>query len=326
MRAKLLAILASLPALVNFPTAAASWEPLPSLPVGNGNGVGGMMGNDLIIAGGITWEDDTKIWLDKIWRFDTRQKVWSEAGRLPHPLAYPAYGQTARGIYFTGGSDGRKSLPVSGLLNHQLEFQKLGKVPQPLVCSASALAVGKLYVVAGATDVADLKSATNLFYSVHLKTGRVEALRDFPGGNLFLPVAAALGGRIYVFGGAAFDPTNSQPVNSDSAFVYSIADAKWSGIKSFPFSVRGLAGCVLDDRHILLAGGYKQEFTDEAFVYDTRTDTYSKTAPLPYRAMVQLVKADGEIYCIGGEDRMRHRSDLFYRIAGKALLKEANQP
>lgn len=304
----------------------ASWEKLPALPVGIGNCACGSFGDDLIILGGITWQNDAKIWLDKIWRFDTRKKVWREAGPLPQPLAYPAYGQTTRGIYFVGGGGGKKNLPESGRLDHRFQFQKLGTVPQPLIYSASALADGKLYVVAGATDAADLKTATNLFYSVHLKTGRVDALPDFPGGKLIVPAAVALGGRIYVFTGASFDPASNQAVNVDSAFVYSIADAKWSGIKPFPFPVRGLAGSALNDRHILLAGGYKQDFTDEAFVYYTKTDSYFKTAPLPYRAMVQLVKAGREIYCIGGEDRMRHRSDLFYRIAGKALLKEVNQP
>lgn len=322
MRSKLLPTLASLSVMITFTTKAATWEKLPALPVGIGNFACGIIGSDLIIAGGITWQNDTKIWLDKIWRFDTKKKVWSEAGELPYPLAYPAYGQTARGIYFAGGGDGTKSLSASGLLDRELHYQKLGDVPQPLVYSASGVSGGKLYVVAGAADTADLKTATNLFYFVHLKTGHVEALRDFPGGKLIVPTAAALGGRIYVFAGAAFDATNHQAVNVDSAFVYSIADAKWSGIKPFPFPVRGLAGCVLDDRHILLAGGYKQDFTDEAFVYDTKTDTYFKTAPLPYQAMVSLIKAGSEIYCLGGEDKMKHRSDLIYRLPGKALLKE----
>lgn len=311
--------------MITFATAAASWEKLPSLPIEIGNGGYGTVGSDLIIAGGITWQNGTKIWLDGIWRFDTKKNAWNEAGQLPHPLAYPAYGQTARGIYFAGGGDGTKSLPASVFLNHQLEFQRLGDLPQPLLYSASVVAGGKLYVVAGATDAANLKTATNLFYSVHLKTGRVEELSDFPGGKLIVPTAVALGGRIYVFTGASFDPANNQAVNVDSAFVYSISDAKWNGIKPFPFPVRGLASCVLDDRHILLAGGYKQDFTDEAFIYDTKMDSYFKTAPLPYRAMVSLVKAGREIYCLGGEDKMKHRSDLVYRLPVKALLKERSK-
>ena len=326
MLSKLLSTFGSLTAMITFATNAGSWEKLPSLPFGIGNCPCGLFGGDLIIAGGIAWQNDTKIWLDKIWRFDTKKNAWSEAGQLPHPLAYPAYGQTAQRIYVAGGGDGKSNLPASGLLDHRLHFQKLGEVPQPLIYSGSALTAGKLYIISGATDAVDLNTATNLFYSVHLKTGRVEKLADFPGGKLFVPAAAALGGRIYVFAGASYDSKSDQAVNLDSTFVYSIADAKWNNIKPFPFPVRGLASCVLDDRHILLAGGYKQDFSDEAFVYDTKTDSYIQTTPLPYRAMVGLVKAGSEIYCIGGEDRMRHRSDLFYRITGKALLKQGSKP
>ena len=82
-----------------------------------------------------------------------------------------------------------------------------------------------------------------------------------------------------------------------------------------------LAYTSLPDGKILLAGGYKQDFTDEAFVYDTKTNSYFKTAPLPYRAMGSLVKAGSEIYCLDGEDKMKHRSDLVYRISWKELLK-----
>ena len=85
--------------------------------------------------------------------------------------------------------------------------------------------------------------------------------------------------------------------------------------------MRGLNSCVLDERHIFLAGGYKEDFTDEAFIYDTETDSYFKTAPLPYRGMVSLIKNGDNLYCLGGEDKMRHRSDLAYRIPWKALLQ-----
>src|SRR4051812_41415378 len=99
---------------------AASWEAMPKLPMGIGNSVCGIVDGDLVMAGGIMWTNDTKIWLDGIWRFNARQKVWSEAGKLPHPIAYASCGQTAEGIYFAGGADGKKCLPQSGFLNHGL--------------------------------------------------------------------------------------------------------------------------------------------------------------------------------------------------------------
>jgi N-acetylneuraminic acid mutarotase len=301
--------------------AVSGWQPLPRVPAGIGNFAGGTFENDLIVAGGITWNDDTKIWLDKIWRFNAKAQAWIEAGKLPHPVAYAAYGQTGKGVYFAGGGDGNRNLPECCLLDRKLQWRKIGEVSSPLVYSGSALAGGKLYVVAGASDAADMNSATNLFYAVILKTGRVENLGDFPGGRVTSPAAAALGGRIYVFGGATFNSNNSEATNVDAAFAYSIAEARWARLRPFPFSVRGLASSVLDERHILLAGGYREEFSDEAYIYDTKTRSYSKTKPLPYRAMVSLIRVGNDLYCIGGEDRMKHRSDLFYRIRWKELLK-----
>jgi N-acetylneuraminic acid mutarotase len=169
-------------------------------------------------------------------------------------------------------------------------------------------------------------TATNLFYSVGLKTGRVEDLGEFPGGKVVLPAAAALGGRVYVFGGATFGSTNNPAVNVDSAWVYSVDEAKWSGLKPFPFPARGLASCVLDERHILLAGGFREDFTDEAFVYDTRTGNYSRTIPLPYRVMTCLIKSGVNLYCVGGEDKKQHRSELMFKIKWRELLEAARRP
>ena len=318
---RILALMAVLFWFCAIAKTSAAWEPLPPLPVAAGNFASSAFGGGIVVAGGITWQNDAKVWLDTIWRFDTKGMVWSEGGKLPHPLAYPAYGQTAEGIFVAGGGDGNRSRPESGRLDARLQFRKVGVVSQPLIYSASALAGGKLYVAAGATDAVDLATATNLFYAVNLKTGDVKTLGEYPGGKLIVATAAALDGRIYVFGGATFNSANQQAVNVDSAFAYSIDEGKWSRLKPFPLPARGLASCALDDRHILLAGGYREEFSDRAFIYNTKTGWYFETKPLPYRAMVTLIKAGSDVYCIGGEDRSKHRTDRFYRAPWKQLLR-----
>ena len=98
---------------------------------------------------------------------------------------------------------------------------------------------------------------------------------------------------------------------------------RWEKLAPLPYAVRGLTACALDGRRILLAGGYKndaEEFTDEAFVYDINTGKYTPTQPLPYKAMVSLVKVGDWIYCLGGEDRKKHRTDAVFRIKWKELL------
>src|SRR5690606_4848031 len=94
-------------------------------------------------------------------------------------------------------------------------------------------------------------------------------------------------------------------------------------LPSLPYAVRGITAAALDENHLFLAGGYKnasEGFTAEAFVFDVRTRTYRPAPPLPYSAGVGLVRAGEWLYCIGGEDQMRHRTAAFYRLRWRDLL------
>lgn len=304
---------------------AVEWEALPSLPSGAGNFIAGAIGEDLILAGGISWKSDVKEWRDTILRFDATEKKWCEIGNLPQPLAYASFGQTKKGLFFVGGSDGKTTSRKVQFLNQQMESQAIAELPQPLCYSAFAIADHTLFVVSGGSDVNDLKTLTNLFYSVDLKTGKATSLPAFPGGNLIVPTASIIGDQLYVFTGATFDSTNNRALNSDAAYAYSIAEKKWRRIKSYPFPVRGLASCALNDRYILLGGGYAENFTDAAFIYDTKTDSYLQTELMPFVAAANFIKVGGFIYWMGGEDKMRHRSDLAFRIRWKDLVRETKR-
>jgi N-acetylneuraminic acid mutarotase len=108
--------------------------------------------------------------------------------------------------------------------------------------------------------------------------------------------------------------------NVDAVFIYSIAEKRWTRGAPLPFASRGLAACIFDDRHILIAGGYTDRFSADCFIYDTKADRYSNTLSLPYTAMVNLVRAGDFVYCVGGEDKMKHRSPNCYRIPWRELL------
>lgn len=302
---------------------AVEWEVLPSLPEGSGNFVCGTLRGDLVLLGGIGWQDDVKQWRDTIWQFDTTTTQWREAGRLPWPVAYAAFGETREGVYFAGGSDGQKMHGTLHFFNQEFELQPVARITAPLCYSGFAIADRKLLVVGGGTDPNDLKTLTNLCYTVNLRDGKTTLLPEYPGGKLLVPGAAAVGEGFYVFGGAAWDAANNRAINTDSAFAYSPGKKKWKAIKSCPFPVRGLASCVLADRYILLGGGYADAFTDFAVLYDTETDSYLDTRPLPSKAMANFIKAGDFIYWVGGEHAMRQRSDAVYRIRWKTLLNQA---
>src|SRR5262249_11017776 len=97
---------------------------------------------------------------------------------------------------------------------------------------------------------------------------------------------------------------------------------QWRKLKSYPLTARGVAALALDDHRIYLAGGYggsPDRFLGEAFIYDVCTGAYTKAMPLPYAATVGLVLQDGFVYCLGGEDVMKHRTNAFWRISVKEL-------
>lgn len=305
------------------------WQRLPPLPESNGGFIAGVMSGDLVVLGGTTWRKETKHWLDQIWIYRSRENQWHPAGRLPSAMAYATGGSGPDGIVLVGGSNGEQTHQQLFRFDARFRFQARTRTPQRVVYAGGTVAGSNLYVLGGAADAADLKTISDAFFTIDLATGETKTLPAFPGGKVTLPVVIALGDRICVFTGMRFDPASGGVVNVASAYAYSIRQAKWSRIKEFPFPVRGLAGAALDGRHIYLGGGYKSDqegFTDEAFLYDLQADAYRKTAPLPYRAMATLVKSGDKLYCLGGEDEKRHRTDRFYSIEWKRLIDRPAVP
>jgi N-acetylneuraminic acid mutarotase len=102
--------------------------------------------------------------------------------------------------------------------------------------------------------------------------------------------------------------------NHDGAYAFSPRLNTWRHLAPLPQPVRGLAAVMLDERRIYLAGGAgKDGFTDWSTIYDLKENRYLPAPVLPYRAMVALVRNGDYVYCIGGEDRAKHRSETVYR-------------
>ncbi len=321
-----LALAASLAALMNYESSAAEWEKLPPLPEANGGFICGAIGGEIVIAGGTNWRGETKHWLDQIHAFDPRRGTWREAGRLPAPLAYAACGETREGLVFAGGSSGAESHGSLWRLDRQFAVQPLAPLEQRFVYGASAVLGGELFVIGGAADQAKLETASNHCHAIDVRTGKSRRLADLPAPSFITGAAAACGGRVYVFGGARWDAVSGAASNLAGAFTYTPAENRWEVLKPLPSANRGLVAVTLDDRHILIAGGYKndvEEFTDEALLFDVERGEYRRTVALPYRSLVALVKLRDHVYCLGGEDRKKHRTDACYRIAAEALLKAA---
>lgn len=319
---------AALAALLSMSAAtgsshAAGWERLAPLPVPNGGFVGAASAGRIVIAGGVTWRGDTKVWLDGIWTYDPTRNAWSESGKLPAPLAYSVSGSDGSTVCFAGGSGGETTHRSLWRMDPGQAPRVVAPIEPALVYAAGGLIGHTLYAAGGTDDQAAIERITNSFLGLDVRTGKSTRLPDYPEASLTTATAAVVGGKLYVFGGARWDAGRKAVVNHASAHAYAPETNRWERLPPLPFPGRGFNAVALDDRFILVAGGYRNdevEFVVDAFVFDTRSRVFTPTKPLPYAAMVTLIRSGEFLYCLGGEDRKRHRTDAAFRIRWQELL------
>ena len=303
--------------------APAAWERLAPLPVPNGGFIAAGSGDRIIAVGGVTWKDDTKIWLNGIWSYDPARNAWSESGPLPAPLAYSVSGSDGATMWFAGGSSGERTQRNLWRIDSGQPPFVVASIDPALVYAAGGLIGTTLYAAGGTDDQAAIERITNRFVGIDVRTGQTTRLPDYPEASLTTGTAAVVGGKLYVFGGARWDPVAKTVVNHASAHVFSPDTNRWERLPPLPHPGRGYTAIALDERRILVAGGYRNdevEFVRDAYVFDTHARTFTPTLPLPYAAMVTLVRNGEWLYCLGGEDRKRHRTDAAFRIRWQELL------
>lgn len=302
--------------------ATSTWERLAPLPVSNGGFLSGVIDGKIVIAGGTTWKDDTKLWLDRIWAYDPNRNQWREAGRLPSALAYPVSAHDGRTVWFASGSSGTRTDQGLWRMDTAGMPKRVAKIEDAFVYASGGIIGSNLYVVGGTDDQGKIDRVTNTFRAIDVSTGKITPLANYPETGLTTGTAAVMGERLFVFGGARWDAQRATVVNHGTAHVYSVAQKSWRALPPLPHATRGLTAIVLDGRRIYLAGGYRNdevEFVADAYLFDVQTQTYTPTTPLPYAGMVSLVTVGDWLYCVGGEDRKRHRSDAVFRIRWKTL-------
>lgn len=301
-------------------TIADGWERLPPMPEENGGfGVFADSGG-LTVAGGTKWENGVKQWLRTVSRLDFKSRRWSVLGTLPGPTGYASCGVASDGTRaMLGGSDGRAPVKAFGTIRDgRIVVEPAPVLPDKIVLCAGGI-IGNEFIFAGGTDDAtNIAGLTNRVFAFDLTKRTLAALPDFPGRPFGTAASCVLGGELFVFAGANWNESGNSVVNSADAHALDAARRRWRTLSPYPFAVRGVTALALDESHVYLAGGYggaPERFLTEAFIFDARADSYAKATPLPYAASVGLVSQGGWVYCIGGEDRMRHRTDAVHRIA-----------
>lgn len=302
-----------------------AWQKLPPLPESNGGFICADWEGRVLVLGGTNWVGDEKKWLTGVHLFDPVGQRWESLKPLALPLAHALVGSTPSGLVVAGGSTGSAPFKAQLRLEQgQVIVQDSPILDSPAVASAGGLVGEELIVVGGTDDVANVAGFRRDAFAWNVRTGEQRVLAPYPGPALGITASVVVGDELLVFGGASWDATTHKVSNLSGAFAFSPGRNSWRNLRVMPVGVRALAAVQLDANLIYLAGGVQDDAegtTDRAWIYELAEDRYTPNVPLPYRAYVGLVVSGGFVYCLGGEDKGKHRTDAVYRVSVSDLIK-----
>jgi len=306
-----------------FPLAGvAAWEQIAPLPTPNGGFGCAILNGKIVVLGGTNWKNERKEWLDGIWVYEPQAGRWETKGKLPQSLAFPVVAEAGEELLIAGGSDGTKPRNEIWRLQPSFKLTAAGELSQPRAAAVGGFVSGKLAVAGGCADPAALAGLCKGI-EVHAwpKNDLIESALPMATG-LAIGAYVAVGNELFVFGGSSRSATG-ELINSNETWKFNAVTGSWRQLAPYPVKARGAAAVALGAEHVLIGGGFggpKDYFLATAYIYEVQQNTFHQSLDLPLAALVGLVDCDGYVYCLGGEDRERHRTDACFRIAVKELL------
>ncbi|MBN2296173.1 MAG: hypothetical protein JXM70_27325 [Pirellulales bacterium] len=254
------------------------WTVGPNLPVAWKGGVAGMIGDEIILTGGL-WMPER---LNVTYAYNTKTHTYRE---LPAPPVRPAYTQGAcdgRTLFVVGGrSAGRHVFKLAKDEQGDWKWSELARLPESDEAGRWLAAVGMvpgkwLFVVGGhMTGTPSETEGTPRMPDFRLRLDKADAVWEpmspYPAGDRDLIIPAVARGKLYVFGGSNCDrvmreifkdiydkygvnaPYNGVP-NYRDAFCYDPDKNQWKRIRNLPMPMVAGGTVVLDDRYVLLLG------------------------------------------------------------------------
>ena len=173
-------------------------------------------------------------------------------------------------------------------------------IPNGIVQStAVAAGSGNLYLIGGGTGFGpDTRIDQVWAFDPSANGWSRKADVPSPGVGTNFGAAAALGGRIYVFGG--INSPQGFPVAHRALWIYNVATDTWSRGSDLPIENFGAAVAVLGGQ-IYLA--YGSGFFTQTWRYDPATDTYTRRADAPFVSQpsrLHGVALNGEMHAFAG--------------------------
>jgi N-acetylneuraminic acid mutarotase len=314
-------------------SAEMRWKTLPDLPQALGGQFVGVIGDELIVAGGsywtaAPWANGAKHWTGAVYALKREDKFWRPAGKLPQPLAYGAAVNIKGGMILFGGqtpSDFSPSVLLLAMQGGLLRTKALANLPRPLAMSNAVIAGDTVYLLGGQPSFTPTK-ALNLFLAISLKDllAAKPAWKELPswsGPARFFAQAADGGDAVYLAGGTDLIPgPDGTPVRKflNDAHRYTPARG-WEKLPDMPRPAQAGLAMVRGGRFFVFGGSdgtLSEELRDrhpgfrlDILMYDPKTRAWSEAGRIPTSLVTTgMTLWRGQYIIAGGEDRPGHRS------------------
>jgi N-acetylneuraminic acid mutarotase len=347
------------------PMLSIDWKKGPDLPQGFQDSVVGIVDHTLVTAGGFCqgssgWANRKELdvkkpgryprgFLNNAWGLDLENPTrgWARLPDFPAIGRQGGVGIVANGaLYGWGGfnytepycyRDGYR-LSMSG---DTWKWDSLPPMPSPTGGSAICAIGSRIFVCGGAdydserfyttTDRSKtekrLGSRLLLIDTKDLEAGW-KRLPECPGTPRWVAAMAAVGGHIYLIGGATGDIPNAGYCTVVDNWRFDPASARWTRLRDLPISSGNFysGDIVFANRYILLTGGaqYKKimnpdgtirdkygvasrfqnkgDYFNDVFVYDTQSQGFGTADKLPLNNNATMTVMYGDkVFLLGGE-------------------------
>ena len=294
------------------------WREGARLPLPKAGHATGWVDGKLVLAGGSHWPDqDTKVRAAQVDAYDPATDSWSRLTDLPRIMASCGGAMVGDDFYVLGGFDGNE--PVLDCYKFRPEqgdggaWERIAPLPSPRVLGAVAVWRTRIYICGGTARSDTLADITNSL--IYLDTANLDQgwrpAAPLPGRERCIFTGAAAGDGLYFFGGAYKDADGV--FNVSEAWRYAPETDAWTPLRPAPLRARGWAATALDDRRILLFGGYqgapRAGFIPDVWLYDTELDLYHKVGEMPHAiGVTEFMRMGDTVYAAGGEDAPKSRA------------------
>ncbi len=254
------------------------WDIGPNVPVAWKGGVAGLVGDEIVLTGGLWMPPRANL----AHAYHVRTRTYRE---LPAPPVRPQYTQGAcdgRSLYIVGGrGTGRTVYKLSRDAANNWKYEELPRLPEVEGAGRWLSAVGVLpgkwlFLVGGhptgtPSEARDRPALADYRLRLDDPDAHWEPMAPYPGGPRALIMSAVVRDKLYVFGGSHPDPVmrenhlelakkyqlrapyNGVP-NYRDAYRYDPETDSWKSIRPVPFPVLAGHAVALRDRFILLMG------------------------------------------------------------------------